>query len=90
MKQPNASISSNTTTQDHFKDWQMRMPSRGYAEHPSYAGESLFPTKERNFKTSTNMVHQPIDVTKLEALQKADVKGTLVSEGELQIIGQIL
>lgn len=33
------SLSSNTTAKEHFKDWNARPPTRGYNEHPSYAGE---------------------------------------------------
>ena len=34
------SLSSNTTTKEHFKNWNTKPPIRGYNEHPSYAGES--------------------------------------------------
>lgn len=74
-------MQTTTTKQEHFREWNTRIPSRGYNEHPSYAGEALFPTKERSFNTSTSTVHKPIDVTKYGVLPKVEAKGNLVTEG---------
>lgn len=81
-RQVQTAISSNTTANDHFKKWNVRAKSRGFSEYPSYAGDSLFPNRERTFNTSTNTFHQPIDITKLEPNQKKEIITNLKSEGK--------
>lgn len=82
MKRPAyTEFSSNTTTKDHFKEWVGRSLSRGYSEYPSYAGDSIFPNKERTFVTSTKTFHPPIDVTKMEPFKKNEIKTNLKTEG---------
>ena len=84
---PVETISSNTTSNDHFKDWSAKPPTRGFNEHPSYAGEALFPTTERNFKTSTSLVHRSMPLPKKNRILRKNVeaKGSYKLEGPMDL-----
>ena len=71
----NEKVSSNTTSKEHFKNWEVSVPIRTSYEYPSYAGESLFPTFERSFTTHTRDVHKPISVK-----SKNDLRATIAKQ----------
>jgi hypothetical protein len=75
-------FSTNTTNKEHFKGWNgLTDKNLGFSEHPSHAGFSLFPGRERSFITSTNAVHQPNMLSKKVNIEKAEMKGNLKIEG---------
>ncbi|RNA34149.1 stabilizer of axonemal microtubules 1-like [Brachionus plicatilis] len=84
-RQIQTAICSNTTANDHFKKWNVMSKSRGFSEYPSYAGDNLFPNRERTFATSTKTFHQPIDITKIEPRLKIELKTNLKTEGEMDL-----
>lgn len=75
-------ICSNTTANDHYKNWEIKTKSKGFSEHPSYAGDSLFPNRQRTFVTSNKNFYQPVDITKLEHNQKKEIITNLKPEGK--------
>lgn len=58
MNIPSDKLSSLTTTREHFKTWSQKEQPKAFNEMPSFAGEMLFPTGERNFSTTTSSVHK--------------------------------
>lgn len=59
MNIPSDKLSNLTTTREHFKVWSQREQQlKTCTEMPSFAGEMLFPTSERNFSTTTSSVHK--------------------------------
>ncbi|CAF0808934.1 unnamed protein product [Brachionus calyciflorus] len=85
MKRPFYSgIPQITTNKDNYKKWTAR-PISSYSEYPSYAGESIFPNRERSFVTSTASLHPKIDVTKLDKIKKSDIKHNLKNEGLMEM-----
>ena len=80
MKVKAEKFSTNTTNKEHFKGW---LPDKnvGFSEHPSHAGFSLFPGRERSFMTSNKAVHQPNMLAKKVNNEKAEMKGNLKIEG---------
>lgn len=75
-------ICSKTTANDHFKKWDVKIKSKGFSEYPSYAGDSLFPNRERTFVTTNKNFHQPIDLNNLVPNQKKEIKTNLKTEGK--------
>ncbi len=83
MTLPGSSFASKTTSNEHFKDWKYNR-AKSFADHPSFAGESLFPTHERNFETSTNSAHYEMAIPKKVLLLQSDAKGSLALEGNME------
>jgi len=79
MKSENI-FSNKTTNMDHFQGI-IQPITKGFSEHPSYAGSHLFPTGERNFSTITNSVHCLKTLPKKSHIPKAEIKGSLITEG---------
>jgi hypothetical protein len=76
-------VSDKTTTNEHYKAWSQENPVRAFTEWPSYAGESLFPTAERNFSTTTATFHPPIlNVPPAKSIIRIENKGSLGAFGK--------
>lgn len=82
MRKPAESMQSKSTTKEHFKGI-VQPVAKGFYEHPSFVGEHLFPTTERNFQTITNTVHDKKELPKKSNLPKSEIKGNLTTEGEI-------
>ena len=80
MRKPVEGFSTKTTSKEHYQGI-VQPVARGYTDYPSYAGDSLFPTSERNFKTVNNSVHHKMELPKKSNLLKSEIKGSLVIEG---------
>lgn len=79
-------LSSSTTNKENYKRWDMPKLERGYTEYPTLAGYSLFPTSERQFKTSTGEFHKAFENPPKRALvTKADVKSSIALEGDMNL-----
>ena len=84
----NDKLSDKTTSKDHFKQWnQNDGPVKAFNEWPSYAGDSLFPTAERNFATTTGTFH-PIfqNVQRTKSFVRLENKGSLTAIGNYLFI----
>jgi hypothetical protein len=78
-------LSSSTTSNEHFLNWKAGMPSRGFSEMPSYVGHYLFPTREREFKTSTGLTFTTLDLSKPKIYKRSENQGNLKPEGEMDL-----
>lgn len=79
-------ISGNTTNKDHYVGWSGAFPKREANEYPSYAGDALFPTRERSFHTSTNSVHKALKLPKRGlTITNFEIRGSLKNEGEIDM-----
>ena len=75
-------VSDRTTSNEHYKAWYQTMPVKSFTEWPSFAGESLFPTSERNFATTTATFHPPmLNVQPAKSFIRIENKGSLGSFG---------
>ena len=79
MKSVNSFL-NKSTNMEHFQGI-IQPITKGFSEHPSYAGSHLFPTAERNFDTITNSVHCLKALPKKSHIPKAEMKGSLTTEG---------
>lgn len=68
-------------TSEHFVDWDNKLQSKAFTDPPSYVGQSLFPTAERFFTTSTGNVHDLKKMPKKSEIQKMEARGNLTFEG---------
>ena len=84
MRLPVDSFSSKTTTNDHYLDWKNKKRVKSYSDHPSHAGESLFPTGERHFETSTHAVHHQMKLPNKTLLLNSSAKGSLTIDGDME------
>lgn len=84
LKLPVDAFASKTTSNEHFKDWDYSLPAKAFAELPSFAGQALFPTKERTFVTSTKSVHDTKKLPKKSELLKMEARGNLCIEGSME------
>lgn len=81
MRLPVASFNGKSTTTEHFQDWENKSRAKAFADPPSFVGQSLFPTNERFFDTSTRQVHDAKKIPKKFQIKEA--RGTLVNEGKM-------
>ena len=80
----NDKVSDKTTSNEHFKAWsQPSGPVKSFTDWPSYAGETLFPTSERNFATTTATFHPPIlNATRAKSFIRVENKGSIGLTGK--------
>ena len=81
IKIPTDKFASNTTTNDHYKNWNADLPPKSFIDPPSFAGQHLFPTQERNFETMSSLTYQPLEYSKREAFNRSENIGHLKPEG---------
>ena len=85
MRKPAESMQTESTTKQHFKGI-VQPVSKGFYEHPSYVGDYLNPTSERNFQTMTNMFHDKKELPKKSNYSKSEIKGNLTTEGKFKFV----
>jgi hypothetical protein len=73
MRLPIAKMSGDTTSKEHFKQWALSADgNNAYAELPCIANEAIFPSKERNFATTTSSVHKYMTAPLTEAFKPVE------------------